>query len=124
MNSIVKWAVAKASNAKTSTWVIVILSIILLLGAGVAGTALVLRKRKLGLLVHERNKLLEEKRANRVKQELASNISMVERLKKEGVGLEEKIKKTNDRVTSLGEKHRKVKLALEDVSSWDDLNIE
>jgi hypothetical protein len=118
------WAVKKALAADTKTWVIVVLVILLFLGGGIAGTMLVLRKRRYGKLVHEKNLLEEEKLANKAKEELAANDEQLAKARADSVKLGAKEKRVNEEIEALETKHGKVKLALDDVTSWDDLRIE
>jgi len=121
---MMNWAVKKALNADTKTWVIVILLILLFLGGGIAGTMLVLRKRRYGQLMHEKNRLEEEKLANKAKAELARNDEELAKLRADNDRLVAEDEMVDKELADLESKHGRVKLALEDVTSWDDLRIE
>lgn len=118
------WAVKKALKMDTKSWVIIVLLILLFIGGGVAGTMLVLRKRRYGKLVHEKNVLEEEKLAARAEAELASNDAEREKLVTKQAELTSKAMAVDGKVDALEKKHGRVKLALEGVTSWDDLRIE
>ena len=94
------------------------------LGGGIAGTMLVLRKRKYGKLVHERNLLLEEQAVAKAKGDLAHSEEERRKLRAEQRELEKGSKAMDEKITQLERKHDRVKLSLEDVSSWDDLKID
>ena len=121
---MMNWAVKKACKADTKSWIIVVLVILLFIGGGIAGTMLVLRKRRYGKLVHEKNLLEEEKLANKAKEDLAHNDEEREKLQAEQANLEKRAKAVGDTIVKLETKHDRVKLSLEDVASWDDLKID
>jgi len=123
VKALLNWSVKKACQADTKTWVVIALVILLFLGGGIAGTMLVLRKRKYGRLVHERNQLLEEKEAAKAQADVAFNEKRRAELEKKRAALEKKADAIDDKIIGLERKHDQVKLGLEDVSSWDDLRI-
>lgn len=118
------WAVKKALRADTKTWIIAILLILLFLGGGIAGTMLVLRKRRYGKLVHERNSMLEEKEAAKALEALESNEEGRKKLQQRQLELEHGVDAIDDLIIDLERKHGRVKLALDDVTSWDDLKVD
>jgi len=118
------WIVEKVSSAKTSWWVVLILIGLLVLGLGISGTLHVLRKRKYAKIMHQRNKLLEEKEAAKAMAELSKNENERKDLERQQEELGKKVEKLEKTAEGLDRKHERVKKALENVTSWDDLKVD
>ena len=118
------WVVKKVTDAKTPAWVVVLLFALLVIGAGLSGTLLVLRRRKYAKLVHERNVLLEEKKAAVAQAELAGNEKERKSLEAKKKALEKRAAKIDEKRKGLDAKHELVKKALEGVTDWSDLRID